>query len=223
MQPKDFVLDYETVGPSPNGIIVELSYVPFLDHPEVPPTFEELVKAGRKYKFNIKNQPGRIKDQATIEWWKKQDPEAQKILFPKPGDLELFAGHRQFLDDLKEDGISFWKSYDYIRGPEFDRPLLTSVLRDMTGQSNTFDIAPNVFWNSRDVRTAIENRLLSRGATTCPLRKGILNGFVKHNSIHDCAKDALMLIYSLRYAFGIESPPEEDEVDELSLPASRSA
>ncbi|UQJ95809.1 exonuclease A [Klebsiella phage CPRSB] len=49
---------------------------------------------------------------------------------------------------------------------------------------------PTVFWNSRDVRTAIENRLLTRGVTTCPLRKGMLDGFIQHDSIHDCAKDA---------------------------------
>lgn len=221
MQPKDFVYDYETIGPSPNGIVVELSYVPFMDDPYNPPTFKQLVESGRKYKFNIKNQPGRIKDDKTIAWWKQQDKEAQKILYPSPDDLDLYEGHKQFLADLKADGISRWQSFDYVRGPEFDRPILNTILREMIGDLDTFEIMPVVFWNSRDVRTAIENRLLARGVTVTPLRKGMLDGFIQHDSIHDCAKDALMLIYALRYAMGIEDAPQGDEIDELSLAKKR--
>lgn len=220
-RPVDYVADYESIGPAPKGILVELSYVPFIDDPYHPPTFKELVSRGRKYKFDIKNQPGRIKDAKTIEWWKEQSKEARQILFPSSEDVELFAGHRQFFEDLKADGISRWESYEYTRGPEFDRGMMVDVVRSMTGVLDTYDTMPTTFWNSRDIRTAIENRLLTRGVTTCPLRKGTLDGFVMHNSIHDCAKDALMLIYALRYAMGIEEPPEGDEIDELSMGKKR--
>ena len=219
--PVDVVLDYEMIGPSPHGIVVELSYVPFLDDPHNPPTFQELITKGRKYKFDIKKQPGRIKDAKTIAWWKQQDKEAQKILYPSADDLDLYEGHKRFLEDLKTDGVSRWQSFDYIRGPEFDRPILNSVIREMTGELDTFETMPFVFWNSRDVRTAIENRLLARGVTTTPLRRGMLDGFIQHDSIHDCAKDALMLIYALRYAMGIEDAPEGDEIDERSLARKR--
>lgn len=219
--PVDYVWDYETVGPSPNGKLVELSYVPFIDDPHNPPTFAELVSRGRKYKFDLKKQPDRIADKSTIDWWKQQSEEARQILKPSPEDLELYAGHRQFFEDLKADGVSRWQSLDYVRGPEFDRGILVDIVRKMVGKIDIFEDMPTVFWNSRDVRTAIENRLLTRGASTCPLRKGILNGFVMHNSIHDCAKDALMLIYAMRYAMGLEEPPTEEETDELSLPRKR--
>lgn len=219
--PVDYVWDYETVGPSPNGKLVELSYVPFIDDPHHPPSFDELVARGRKYKFDLRKQPDRITDPGTINWWKEQSEEARTILKPSPDDLEINEGHKQFFEDLKRDGISRWQSLDYVRGPEFDRGILVDVVRKMTAKIDIFDDMPTVFWNSRDVRTAIENRLLSRGASTCPLRKGILKGFVMHNSIHDCAKDALMLIYSMRYAMGIEEPPTEDETDELSLQKKR--
>ncbi|ADJ55324.1 DexA exonuclease A [Escherichia phage RB16] len=219
--PVDYVWDYETVGPSPNGKLVELSYVPFIDDPHNPPTFAELVSRGRKYKFDLKKQPDRIADKSTIDWWKQQSEEARAILKPSPDDIDLYEGHKQFFEDLKADGVSRWQSLDYVRGPEFDRGILVDVVRTMTGKVDIFDDMPTVFWNSRDVRTAIENRLLTRGASTCPLRKGILNGFVMHNSIHDCAKDALMLIYAMRYAMGLEEPPTEEETDELSLPRKR--
>lgn len=219
--PVDYVWDYETVGPSPNGKVIELSYVPFVDDPHNPPTFAELVARGRKYKFDLRNQPDRIADQGTIAWWKQQSEEARTILKPSPEDLELYAGHRQFFEDLKADGVSRWQSLDYVRGPEFDRGILVDVVRKMVGKIDIFEDMPTVFWNSRDVRTCIENRLLTRDASTCPLRKGLLDGFVMHNSIHDCAKDVLMIVYSLRYALGLEEPPSEEETDPLSLPRKR--
>ncbi|AAX78543.1 DexA exonuclease A [Escherichia phage RB43] len=218
----DYVWDYETVGPSPNGKIVELSYVPFIDDPHNPPTFEELVSPPVK-SINlicVSNQIALQTNQRS-DWWKQQSEEARVILKPSPDDIDLYEGHKQFFEDLKADGVSRWQSLDYVRGPEFDRGILVDVVRKMTGKVDIFDDMPTVFWNSRDVRTAIENRLLTRGASTCPLRKGILNGFVMHNSIHDCAKDALMLIYAMRYAMGLEEPPTEEETDELSFPRKR--
>lgn len=219
--PVDYVWDYETVGPSPNGKIIELSYVPFIDDPRNPPTFAELVASGRKYKFSLQNQPDRITDAGTIDWWKKQSEEARQILKPSSMDMDIYVGHKQFFEDLKRDGISRWQSLDYVRGPEFDRGILVDVVRKMCSKIDIFDEMPTVFWNSRDVRTAIENRLLTRDASTCPLRKGLLDGFVMHNSIHDCAKDVLMLIYSMRYALGIEDIPTAEETDPLSLPRKR--
>lgn len=215
--PVDFVFDYECIGPPPKGKIIELSYVPFIDDPYHPPTFMELVSRGRKYKFNLKAQTDRLADSGTIEWWRKQSAEAKLILKPSADDLELLEGHKQFLADLKKDGISYWQSLDYCRGPEFDRTFLTDILRTLADGFDTKGVAPNVFWNSRDVRTAIENRLLARGVTMVPLRVGMLDGFVKHDSIHDCAKDALMLIYARRYALCIEDAPEGDEIDEKSI------
>lgn len=216
--PVDIVFDYETIGPAPRAKLVELSYVPFIDDPYHPPTFAELIQRGRKYKFNLRTQTNRIKNQSTIDWWKKQDPEARRILVPTPEDLDVYEGHKQFFNDLKKDGVSFNQSFDYCRGPEFDRAIMIDVLRDQLGwEADLFKEMPTVFWNSRDVRTAIENRLMTRGLTMVPLRAGLLDGFIKHDSIHDCAKDALMLIYSSRYALGLEDAPEGDDIDLRSI------
>lgn len=216
--PVDVVFDYETIGPAPRAKLAELSYVPFIDDPHHPPTFAELIQRGRKYKFNLRTQQNRIKNQATIDWWKKQDAEARRILVPTPEDLDVYEGHKQFFNDLKADGFSFWQSFDYCRGPEFDRAIMIDVLRDQLGwEADLFKEMPSVFWNSRDVRTAIENRLMTRGLTMTPLRVGILDGFIKHDSIHDCAKDVLMLIYASRYALGLEDAPEGDDIDPRSV------
>ncbi|QPI17972.1 exonuclease [Pectobacterium phage POP12] len=214
----DYVFDWETVGPAPKGIVVELSYTPFIDQPDNVPSFLELVSRSRKYKFDIKAQKGtRISDAGTIGWWKKQAPEAQAILKPLPDDLTISDGIGRFLTDLKADGIVFKESLEYCRGPEFDRSILVDVMRQIKGENDVFDMLPVPFWNCRDIRTAIENRLLTRGLVNTPLPLGTLEGFIKHNSIHDCAKDVLMLIYALRYAYGIEQAPTGENVDPLSI------
>lgn len=224
MIPVDFVYDWETVGPAPKGAVVELSYTPFVDDPNNPPTFKELVARSRKYKLNVRQQissGNRISDKSTIEWWKKQDPEAQKILKALPDDLILDEAMLQFFADLKSDGIDRWHSFDYCRGPEFDRAIMIDILRTSHKKLDVFNEMPTAFWNSRDIRTAIENRLMARGMSYTPLRVGMLDGFIKHDSRHDCAKDVLMLIYATRYAMGLEDAPEGDDIDPLSLPPKR--
>ncbi|QDH49164.1 exonuclease [Pantoea phage Phynn] len=217
-QATDVVIDYETLGPPPRCKVLELSAVPFVDDPYNPPTFAQLVAGGRKYKFDIRKQKNRLSNQATIEWWRKQDPEAKKILKPLPDDLDLYQGHEQFMKDLKTDGISFWDSLIYCRGPEFDYSILIDVIRDTHGwEADLFKIMPTAFWNTRDVRTTIENRLMSRGVAKTPLPLGVLDGFIAHDSIHDCAKDALMIIYASRYALGLQDAPEGDQIDPLSI------
>jgi hypothetical protein len=62
---------------------------------------------------------------------------------------------------------------------------------------------------------------MTRGLTTTPLHKGVLDGFIAHDSIHDCAKDILMLKYAQRYALGLDEAPVGDEIDPLSLPKGR--
>ena len=46
-----------------------------------------------------------------------------------------------------------------------------------------------------------------------PLRNGVLTGFVAHDSIHDCAKDVIMLKTAQRYALGLETMPEPEDTD----------
>lgn len=58
--------------------------------------------------------------------------------------------------------------------------------------------APKLFeyWQVRDVRTAVD--LLSCSDTGyCAFSKSLPPTFTKHNPIHDCALDALMLKYYL--------------------------
>lgn len=215
----DAVIDWETIGPAPNGKVVELSAIAFSDSLDEDIVFDELVKKGIKIKFDLKAQKSRITTSETIEWWKKQSPEAQEILKPSDEDMTLEEGMKMFAEYIKNSGIDPWKSHMWCRGQSFDFPILIDVLRGVHGTVDTFSHEPVKFWNQRDIRTAIEALLLERDQTTTPLPKGTLDGFIMHNSIHDCAKDVIMLKYAKRYALGLEDFPSE--IDPLSVKTSK--
>ncbi len=215
---KDFIIDYETMGAAPDGAVVDLSAVVFEFDIENPPTFSDLVEQSYNAKFSLADQKGvRFFDKGTIDWWKKQVPEAQLALKPSDKDVSVEDGIMGFIGFLQENGIDGWKSHGYCRGQSFDFPLMVDCLKQIHRTRDTFNHEPCKFWNQRDVRTAIENTMMVRDQTTVPLRKGLIDGFVKHNSIHDCAKDVLMLIYARRYALGLEDIPKLDEADENTV------
>lgn len=213
-KPVDFLFDLESLSTVPESAVVELSIVPFYDDPLNPDTFETLIKRGKKFKLDIASQKGyRHFMPSTIEWWKTKSPEAKANLKPAPGDLTVSEAVTQIMDFFKEHGANKWNSQLWCRGMSFDIPIFINMLREAYQVDDTSQIEPIAFWNGRDVRTAIEAIALTRGLTMTPLRKGLLPGFVAHDSIHDCAKDILMLQYVKRYAMGIEVPPTEEEAD----------
>lgn len=215
---KDFIIDFETLGFHPDGIVVDLAAIVFEDDANNPPDFDELRKNAFHVKFKIKDQKGvRLADESVKDFWRKQEKSVQRMLLPSDEDVSLEHGVNQFLTWCDTVGINRKKSFMYSRGNEFDMGLLTDLLRQVFAVRNTFEINPVVFWNVRDVRTAIENRLMTRDATSTPIRKGVLDGFRKHDSVDDCAAAAIQLVYASRYALGLEEPPTEDEVDENTI------
>ena len=227
---KDFIIDWETFSNVPKSAVIDCAAVVFDPNPEVIETFDELVNRGIKLKFNLKAQKGvRLFGASTIEWWKKQSAEARANLAPTDADVDHVEGTHSLLKFLKDNGVDAWKSFGWCRGQSFDFPILVDIIREGEIRKgiedkdiDTFNLEPCKFWNQRDIRTAIESLLLTRGLSTTPLRKGILDGFIAHDSIHDCAKDILMLKYAQRYAMGLEDAPEGDDIDPLSLPKGRS-
>lgn len=216
---KSFIFDTETLGKSPDGVILDIScLVVDLDQVETPPKFMDLVKAGKQWKLDVKDQLklGRKTDPKVIEWWKGKSDEAKKVLVANGTEVKLNDALDEFSLYLTSNGIDQKTSLGFCRGQSFDFPLLVHSLAQKYNQ-DTFEYEPCRFWNQRDTRSIIAGLLLDDKRTTTPLRKGILQGFVKHNSLHDIAKDALMIIYAKRYALGLEELPLNDEVDPESL------
>lgn len=213
---KDFIIDAETLGLPPDGVLVDFSVLAFDSDPNKVETFEELCSNALRVKFSLKSQKGqRVIDAKVVEWWKKQDVEAQVHLKPTDADVTINEGVDAILAFLDAQGVTRKESHGYCRGQSFDFPFLVNILQQRFGDRDTFYQEPCFFWNQRDIRTAIEFATMTRGVCTVPLPKGILNGFVKHNSVHDCAKDVLMLKYAQRYALGLDEVPTDP--DPLSI------
>lgn len=226
---KDFIIDFETFGNVSSSSVIDLALIAFDSDPEVLESFDELVKRGHRIKFDLKSQKGhRLFGKSTLEWWKKQSAEARANLASTPDDLSVIAGIKEAQQYLIDNGIHPWDSFGWCRGQSFDFPIFVDCLRDVQRaqgiseeEIDTFKEEPCKFWNQRDIRTAIESLLLTRGLTTTPLPKGTLDGFIAHDSIHDCAKDILMLKYAQRYALGLSEAPSPEDTDPLSLPKGR--
>lgn len=211
---KDFLIDFETLGSDPNSIVIDLSVIVFENDVNNIPSFTDLVNSGRRFKFSLRSQKGsRSFTKSTVDWWKEQSQEARDNLNPSPDDLTVEEGTTKFIEYLKENGINQWKSQGWCRGMSFDFPILKDMLQQTYNIQDTYDVEPCRFWNQRDIRTAIECYLDVRGTTKTPLHKDILKGFVHHDSIHDCAKDILMLLYAKAYAMGIREMPSIDNAD----------
>lgn len=220
----DVMFDFETFAKGGNAAVIDVAVIPFVSNPEVVETFDDLVQRALHVKFDLKSQKGKREfDKGTIEWWKKQSDEAKAGLAPTDKDVTTEVGIKLIVDFIKNSGVNFWESQGWCRGQSFDWPIMVDLIKThLAGEDgDTFKLEPVAFWNQRDVRTAIEALLLVRDMTTTPLPAGTLSGFIAHNSIHDTAKDILMLKYAKRYALGLEDAPDAENTDPLSLPKGR--
>lgn len=223
-KPVDFIADFETLGNLPDGALIDCAVVPFVNDPHEVPTFRELVATGKKVKFSLaeqKEQKLRFFDASVIKWWKEQEEAAKLNLKPSVDDVTLSEGLKQIHQHLWDAGVKQSSSQGWARGTAFDFSMYVTWIRNVTGKRDTFDDEVIRFWSQRDIRTAIESNLGVRWMTECPLPMGALDGFVAHDSIHDCAKDVMMLIYSQRYAFGLEEMPTPETADPRSLKKKR--
>lgn len=211
----DFIIDLETLGSKPDSIVIDMSVLVF--NPDVSgpvESIDELIKRGKRWKLNLAAQRGnRSVNPATVAWWREQSPEAKANLAPSDEDRLIADAIPELLQFLKDNNVNPFKSQGWCRGMSFDFPILVDMIRETYGVLDTDKLEPVKFWAQRDVRTAIESLLCSRGLAMTPLRKGTLDGFVAHDSIHDCAKDAIMLKTAQRYALGLEQVPSEDDLD----------
>jgi hypothetical protein len=183
-----WMYDVETLGIESNSVILSMALVYF--DLEKKPTYEDLIKDAFFVKLNAKDQLqrlGRTVTKSTLDWWEQQ---AQSVK-----DLSLNPSSN---DVLAEDALDQMKAYVDAR-PEakkaivwargnLDQMVLGS-LEDKLKRDNIFH-----FGRWRDVRTAVD---LLTGSTNgyCTIQDFNDIMVVKHNPIHDCAYDAMMLMY----------------------------
>ena len=185
-----FFFDVETLGVESNAVILSAALIHF--DPEKKPTYQDLLDDACFVKLNAKDQISRLKrtiDKGTLEWWSTQHEYVRGISFdPKPTDLyaedaikELQAYMSKFVN---ANGQTMW-----ARG-SLDQMAIDSLAKKLDMPA----ITGYNMW--RDVRTAVD--LMSGGTNGyCEVDHPKFDraSVIKHHPVHDCALDAMMLMY----------------------------
>jgi hypothetical protein len=187
-----FVFDIETMGVESTAVVLSAALVHFDFESEF--TYKDLLYKSCFVKFNAKqqiNEYNRTITKSTLEWWDKQgDVQKIKSLIPSNTDLTVQVGCgilQSFMDahDPKREQ-TIW-----IRG-SLDQICFESLTR-------AAGLPELAYFNKfRDVRTALDlMKDTSKGSGYCDIPNFDRDVVIKHDPVHDCAYDAMMLRYGV--------------------------
>lgn len=183
-----FLFDVETLGKRSDSVILSMAAIYF--NPDEKPTWKQLVDSAFFVKLNVEDQIKRLHrgtTKSTMEWWAKQcDHVRKKSFIPQPTDMKFEDGYELMRAWAKSKNDT--KCWVWARGN-----LDQLVMDDIEEQIGLEPIWPYARW--RDVRTAID--FLTGGTNGyCSVPDFDSQAHViKHDPIHDCAYDAMMLMY----------------------------
>ena len=184
-----FMFDVETLDTESTTVILSAALCYF--DVTKKPSFEQLVENSVFVKFDVDEQRemGRTMSKDTMKWWKDQTYLAkQKSFVPSDDDVTARLGieifHRYIEKYDPDHQCQFW-----ARG-SLDQMSIDSLAR----QLGMDVIAP--YWAWRDVRTAVDCLCGSNNGYTDVDFPGFMrDNVIKHDPVHDCALDAMMLMY----------------------------
>ena len=184
-----FMFDVETLGVDSNSVVLSAALVHF--EPGKNQSYQDLLDGACYVKFKAKEQieMKRQVDLGTLEWWKNQHEYVRQCAFdPSSEDVTVEQGiailHNYMNKFVNADKQTMW-----ARG-SLDQMVIDNLARKVDSQPLT---GYNMW---RDVRTAVD------------ILYGTTNGYceidypgferaavIKHHPVHDCALDAMMLMY----------------------------
>lgn len=180
-----YIFDIETLGKESTTAILSAAII-YVDFSQ-DFTYQQLIDEAVFVKFDVREQikSGRTYDQSTVDWWKSQPEEVRRKSYNVgPGEVSAVEGIeilRNFYAKNKKDTI-------WIRG-SLDQMAIDSLATHY----NVDPIAP--WWNYRDVRTAIDLLKETSKRAYCDVPGFDKNQVIKHDPVHDCAYDAIMMRY----------------------------
>lgn len=188
MQYTHLVWDLETLGiKEADTVILSMAVVPFKFGSNE--SYDDMLAKGFYRKIDAKQQlkAGRSKNQDTIEWWKKQVPEAQANAFlPSATDIPIEQAFRECAHWIKTQTDYDWRnSWNWSRGTYFDFPKIEYNF-DVHGIKTPFNT-----WMIRDIRTMIDCFTGSSNGQYIMTNEPA--NFVKHHCLHDAAHDAAIM------------------------------
>ena len=188
-----FMFDIETLGIESTAVVLSAAIICFDPEKDSDISFRELVERGLLVKFDAKDQVKRLDrtmTKSTLDWWGKQGDYQQKLSFVPDASRDL----------ITEDGLQAIRKYinQYHRGADpqtmtiWARGSLDQMAIDSLAlKAGVERIAPFNRW--RDVRTAVDLMTDSKNGY-CTVRDLNRDEVAKHDPVHDCALDILMLL-----------------------------
>lgn len=185
-----FIFDVETLGVESNAVVLSAALIHF--DPEQKPDYQTLLNDAIFVKIKSRDQVERLKrtvDLGTIEWWKEQHHYTRSVSFD-PNQIDVTAEEAiEQLHNYMNKFPNSRKQTMWARG-SLDQIVIDSL-------SKKVGLEPITDYNMwRDVRTAVD------------ILCGTTNGYcevdhptfkrhevIKHHPVHDCALDAMMLMY----------------------------
>ena len=170
---KHIMIDIETLGVTPQATILSIACCGF------EPVTGNVTEETYYKRIEIDTQENRQIDESTIEWWSKQNAEAQEEAFGEGVDRV------DLKDSLEEISKMIWKHENvWTNGTTFDIPILTDAF-------NEYNIPiPWKFWKVFDTRSVY---------TLVPDLGKLGNS---HNALEDCVNQILLLQKALK-ALGV--------------------
>lgn len=184
-----FIFDVETLGVESTAVVLSAALIHF--DPALNQSYQDLLDNACFVKFNAKEQvsAGRTITKGTLDWWKDQHEYTRSVSFdPKPDDISVKDGFEQMYTYMSEFSKSQTQTM-WARG-SLDQMVIDSLAK-------RFDLEPLIRYNNwRDVRTAVD---ILYGTTEgyCDVEHPTFrrHEVIKHHPVHDCALDAMMLMY----------------------------
>lgn len=188
---KDAIIDFETLGVGHDGLYFVVTDCALLTFDiEGEDTFDELVERCNYFKFNLSEQKKILNwhmEQGAIDFWKSQPKELQQKLVPSSEDVKL----REFIENVVVILTNSGVKRMWCRGMNFDVPILQRIF-----QARKYNIDDHIHYSQyNDIRTYIRAFIgLDERDDFIPETAKDAE-FVKHNSKHDVAMDAMRLQY----------------------------
>jgi hypothetical protein len=189
-----FIFDVETLDNKSNSVILSMACIHFDDSEsdanDLPKQYRKFLDSAFFVKFDANDQVkrfGRSISKSTVDWWAKQCDHAKiKSFIPNSTDVKIEDGIKQM--KIWANKFNDGKAWVWARGG-LDQMVLDSF-------EETLDFEPTFHFSRwRDVRTAVD---FLTGSTNgyCNIPKFDSHAYVvKHDPIHDCAYDVMMLLY----------------------------
>lgn len=184
-----FMFDVETLGVESNAVVLSAALVYF--DPEEKPSYQKMLDGACFVKFKAKEQGemGRTVTLSTLEWWKTQHEYVRKVsLEPSAYDLTAVEGMNVLCEYMSK-YPNAQKQTMWARG-SLDQLVIDSLatklgMDPLTGYAQWRDVrtAVDILYGTSNGYCGVEHPEFERASV------------IKHHPVHDCAYDAMMLMY----------------------------